>query len=323
MGKGNSKVKWSLNETKVNNDSFRMDVVSLERSTTEDRKKNLVGLPEDIIAMVAVYVARQDITDMGVVAQVCKTWRRISYSPNVWKAIARERKIELKEDSEESFRVQVLSDVQTSKQKYFWLPHRALRQSLIASPSTTHKVSHTLEFSVFLMSRNDQTGRAGKTSLATRFTQHYFRSLFDPEIVVTKAQEVAPNIKVAVSDPDSLEFGHLYEGKVRQCDCLVYCDTFEQENSLEHLMKFRKRFILVKDVDDVTHEDDGMPLFVVARTMSDLKNDFVQKRGVLDFCQHYKLPFYSCSAKTGLNVNKMFHDIGKILAARIKQNLPK
>jgi hypothetical protein len=51
------------------------EVADLERSTAGDRQHNSLGMPDDVIALIATYL---DMRDLGRVARVCKTWRRVA-----------------------------------------------------------------------------------------------------------------------------------------------------------------------------------------------------------------------------------------------------
>lgn len=56
-------------------------MVDLERSTAIDRQRNSLGLPDDVLGLIASFC---DAEDMGRIALVCKTWRRIALRDSVW-----------------------------------------------------------------------------------------------------------------------------------------------------------------------------------------------------------------------------------------------
>ena len=100
MGAKHSKKKeieviWSLNE-----DSFEIEdegledlflfafvsssllkAIDLERSVAVDRQRNSLGLPDDVLGLIASLC---DAEDLGRIALVCKTWRRIALRDSVW-----------------------------------------------------------------------------------------------------------------------------------------------------------------------------------------------------------------------------------------------
>ena len=80
------------------------DCFDLERSTAQNHNINSLGLPDDVLAMIASYCS---IEDLGKIARVCKTWRRVSYKDSVWHGCSKEMGLE-KTDGQSSVRAMVL-----------------------------------------------------------------------------------------------------------------------------------------------------------------------------------------------------------------------
>ncbi len=98
----------------LSSSAFR--VSDLEQSRAGDRIHNSLGLPDDVIALIATYI---DVRDLGRVAQVCKTWRRVSLSSAVWRYFAQDLGLPLQ--SSQDYRTAVVRAVSSSMSAAFCL----------------------------------------------------------------------------------------------------------------------------------------------------------------------------------------------------------
>ena len=64
---------------------WKYEVADLSRSNAADKAVNSLGLPDDVLALIASYCS---VNDLGRMAKVCKTWRRVSYSDVIWRPLA-------------------------------------------------------------------------------------------------------------------------------------------------------------------------------------------------------------------------------------------
>ena len=90
MGQRTSKSKSNGHDKQVwqsNDEPFvwKYEVADLSRSNAADKAVNSLGLPDDVLALIASYCS---VNDLGRMAKVCKTWRRVSYSDVIWRPVA-------------------------------------------------------------------------------------------------------------------------------------------------------------------------------------------------------------------------------------------
>lgn len=295
-----SKVKWSLKEIDVADESFEpYSEVSLERSTAQDRKQNLIGLPEDVVAMIAVYVAREDFQSMGIVARVCKTWRRISYKDNVWRAIARDRGIDLPAFTRLSVLEEVLFD---GSENFKFLP-RWVQFALTLPLPDTRKRRKPMMFRIFVSSGNPNHTNVGKSSLTYRFIKNVFYEETDPTVEDDYYKGFGDGKIVKILDAAFYDDYYILEPQYVRCvDVIIIADVFANPTGFDALMYM---WNLIRRERDL-RENDPMPPVVVVRTKVDLKLPFVRKTEVMQFCRNNKVPFFNSSAKTGANVEKIF-----------------
>lgn len=98
---GSTRLVWA-----AENDEWDVSVANLERSTMEDRRKNSLGLPEDLLA--AMVSNHLEVWDFGVVARVCKTWRRIVSKPTLWRSVAARMNLDIPRGRDVDVRAEVI-----------------------------------------------------------------------------------------------------------------------------------------------------------------------------------------------------------------------
>ena len=131
-------------------------VADLERSTAVDRQRNTLGLPDDVLRIIA---SKLDLKSLGRAARTCRTWRRIVYSDLVWRNIA-EHEIGAEQIvPKEPMRTQVLKTLSTMKDEFVYLPNSL-------QPAAWKKVERRPSVMIFVFSKNGQG--CGKTSLVQR-----------------------------------------------------------------------------------------------------------------------------------------------------------
>lgn len=313
------KVKWSEKEDSVFADAaVSFEEMSLERSTAYYRKQNLIGLPEEIVALIAVHVSRKDIKSMRTVALVCKTWRRISYKENVWRAIAQDRGIEIVEGDKVSVRVQVLNVLSLMvKDDFIWLPQWA-QKDLLDQPYIVYDGNEV--FKLCLLSCYSDFGM-GKTSLAFRFVS---RDFFSQSNYVSDGggdnrvfrKELNSDASVTILDTTQDEWFDMRD--IRQQEAFFFCDTFDSAKgvtNLEHMLKDLSRWFSLEARDT--------PCMAVVRCKSDEQKPFYGLREVMQLCAQYQMPLYCCSAKEGINTDRVFKDMCLFMKKRHPKHIPR
>ena len=141
---------------------FNFEVEDLERSTAQNHNINSLGLPDDVLAMIASYCS---IDDLGRIARVCKTWRRVSYQDAVWFVFLKRMGLEREEGK--SLRSVVLSSyVSAVKEDFVFLP------KIIENNAPRKYLPN--EVRVVVCSEHGKNDAVGKTCLVTQFLHKAF-----------------------------------------------------------------------------------------------------------------------------------------------------
>lgn len=268
----------------------------------EEEEDNSCGLPEDVLAMIAVIVAREDMSDMAAFAQVCKTWRRVSYKDSVWRTLAIDLDIKVREN--ESLRAQVLSSWYMGMDENFaFLPswcRMALKKDFLFDVSDKVRVCVVNGQPQFCSG-----GGVGKTSMIIRFVNDFFAGETYFETLGEESYDVLIGgmAHLSIMDTSGKDINNiLLDGPIRECDAIIVCDTFDDLHCVEHISMMYERI--------VQNKNDIVPVAVmIVRTKADVGMPFVARAQVMSFCKQYQLPFYSCSAKTGTNIRRLFYDM--------------
>nr|AAW26306.1 unknown [Schistosoma japonicum] len=150
-------------------------------------------------------------------------------------------------------------------------------------------------------------GGVGKSALTLQFMYEEFVEEYEP----TKADSYRKTINVDgeqiqlnILDTAGQEsYGGVMESCMRSCDGFLLVYSVDDEESVTVLSELYERVIRVKNNDQV-------PLIVVANKC-DLTGPHIQKyidEGA-NFAVHYKVQHIRTSAKTCLNVDKIFTEI--------------
>lgn len=302
MGASKSKtIVWQLDRDNL--DHYDFQEVSLERSTFQDKQQNLLGLPEDVFALIAVYLARDDLNNMITVAQVCKTWRRIAYKDFVWRSIARDKEINLDDDGKgSSVRVQVLNQVSVNiASDFIYLPQWMM--DVLSDPKIPTKMTKKgrhHEYYIALYNYRDHAYRhLGTSCLAASFNYGHFE---DPNIHDSYRRQMDDYNVIEVFDTHNQE--RLYRlSSLPYADAVIVCDVFDTAGAADDICSTIEDIVKQKKITSSA----TLPPIFVARTKSDLKLPFVERNKVMHVCRKYQLPFYCCSALEMINVKVMFH----------------
>lgn len=268
--------------------SSRTEQASLERSTGEFRAHNLV-FPEELITLIALRLARVDLNSLGAVAQVCKTWRRISYKDCVWRAIAFDRSLSIEQNDASNIRQRVVSVVLCAKKDFMMIPTalEPLDAESVVSLLKARKKAGLRPLIIAMVGLFPETRgvSAGGSSLVTTF---FSRCCSFPLDVLSLFEVV-----------ESYTSSALTAATIVDSDGVVVCDGFVQRESPRVLEQ------LVRDID--------RPV-VVVRSASELpaaEGDTLEQ--LLDVCKRNRFPLISSSARDVINCDKVFLCILKML----------
>ncbi len=283
---------WSLKNEPFefpDSESF-FDVAELERSTAADRVVNSLGLPDDIIALIATHL---DVRDVGRVAQVCKTWRRASLKEAVWRHFAKQ--LDLKLEAPGSWRTSVVRAVDN------WLP-----ADFCLAPPSARTLEHdegAATVKIALVSAlSENYVPVGKTSLAIRFIQNLEVVEYDPTIEdsymrifeVDKRRVTLDVLDTAGQE----EYSAMREMWIRDRQVFVICSTFEHPGTMKQIDDLHSLIQRWRDRDNV-------PIILV-RTKADLGLPFAEKATVLQWARKNGARLVSTSSRNCINVEEPF-----------------
>ncbi len=276
------------------------DVAVLERSTDADRAQNSLGLPDDLLALIATFLS---VRDMPRVALVCKTWRRVALKEAVWRVFGLRMGVEPREDS--TWRIVVVRAVSDVLAADFCLP----------PPTATVPVARKdrVSVSIGLLSPTIPNSNscpfgagaelfcAGTSSLMMRFV---FNGELEEDPMFDHTQTKVVHIdgcvvEVEVRDTSGRELGtRVRNDCIRDCDGFLLCSTFGEPDTMRRLAALYEQVKEAKELHSVP--------VVVVRTMADLGLAFHDRMYAMRWIKEHGAGLISTSSLTGLNVKEAF-----------------
>ncbi len=236
--------------------------------------------------------------DLGRVAQVCKTWHRVSLKTAVWLHFARSLGIDVQNNDNCRANV-VRSVIQTLGRSFAVIPSWV--RDNVSQPIEALAVK---ELSICLLSPNYEAGR-GKSCLTLRFVQNDFYPDTDPFMEDIYRQNIEiDGVSLRINVMDSALEKMFVEALIRQCRMYVICSTFDTEGEIEAIEALFQDIVRIRNLSFV-------PVLLV-RTMADLELPCVEWRRLKDWIRCRDAAFVSTSAQSDFNVREAF-----VLAARM------
>ena len=280
---------WATEEETTEDGALFDVVVSLERSTLSDKARNTLGLPDDVIALIATYL---NVRDLGRVARVCKTWRRISLKEAVWWDFAVRLRLEPKPG--DNCRAMVVLTVVCQDPGFVRAP-KTLQQV------RGHCDGEEVRITVVSPDLPENQNAVGKSALVIRRIQNKFVEDYDPTIEDTYRQQVTVDGQLAMLDitdtAGQSEFAAMRYMWYRDCAALLICSLFDRRGTIDAVEAMYDACCRVKGAK--------VPV-VLVRTKTDLKLPFAEPGRVMAWCDKVGAGFVNTSSKTGQNEMEPF-----------------
>lgn len=156
----------------------------------------------------------------------------------------------------------------------------------------------------------------GKTSLAWRYKfedfRDYFVSTIGVDVQVKSYQMFSTNINILLWDTAGQEkFQSLSSAFYRDSIAVFLCFDYSNRKSFEDIPKW---------IDLMIDQLPDYYQIVLVGLKNDLKNKKVSELEAKTFAKRHGMEFYSVSAKTGENVEKMFMNITERIYADYRMN---
>jgi hypothetical protein len=309
MGAKHSKKKaaeqpgaWAVTEVGALEGMFA--VVSLERSTSANRMRNTLGLPDDVIGLIATYL---EVGDLGRVARVCKTWRRISFKDSVWRHFA--RRMHMDPGPDDDLRSAVVFSVLVSRSSFMRAPleMQPAWQSYLTSrgrgtlATVTVCVTDTFDPNSFV--------RAGKSAIAARQSHNVFASEHSTTVTGSYQQAVQfdhRDLLLGVLDHRGGEDHFDWRRKCyREADAFLICGLFDRSGAVQAVDQIYRMIVDEKQDHYSLRRTTRAPVILV-RTQSDLNLPCPEAAKLLKWAEEHGSGFVSTSSKTGENVQEAF-----------------
>jgi small GTP-binding protein len=282
-----------------------LEVHDLGRSTKDNHTHNSLGLPDDVIGLIATYL---DVRDLGRVAQVCKTWRRVSLKDAVWRAMA--RRLQLQPKPGDDCRAMVIPLVVAPAPTF-------LRAPPSMRPLGPHSEGREVKIVVMSPDLKPEQNAVGKSALVVRRIQNVFIQEYDPTIEDSFRQQLLIDQQQVMLDildvAGQTEFAALRDQWLRGCDALVVCSLFSQAGTVEAVEA-------LYDACCRMHEGEKVPL-VLVRTKSDLALPFAEASRVLKWAEAHGAAFVNTSALTGINEREPFFIAARLVLGKQRPNV--
>jgi small GTP-binding protein len=284
-----------------------LEVHDLGLSTNYNHNHNSLGLPDDVIGAIATFL---DVRDLGRVAQVCKTWRRVSLKDAVWRAMA--RRLQLQPKPGDDCRAMVIPVVVAPAPTFMRAPP-SMR------PLGPHCEGGEVKIVVMSPVVKPEQNAVGKSALVVRRIQNVFIQEYDPTIEDTFRQQVRIDGQQVMLDildaAGHTEYAVLRDQWLRGCDALVVCSLFSQPGTVEGVEA-------LYDACCRMHEGERIPL-VLVRTKSDLGLPFAEASRVLKWAETHGAAFVNTSALTGTNEQEPFFIAARLVLGKQKPKVPR
>jgi hypothetical protein len=274
------------------NASYR--VAELSDPTSEDHWQNSFGLSSDLHVFLASYLELWDIVSMSM---TCKTWRRIASREELWRNVARRKKVTLEPGV--SPRVAVLgAEALSVKPEFAWLPSCALERD---SPS---EKDGFLGVNVVFLSPPGELG-CGKSAIIFQYVHNCFVDEISQRYaneIVFLAKSFIHGRNVGFQIVDTRGSGSPNDPMrtecLKQCNVVFVCSQFDRHNSAKDVQNLCDAVLQQRAEKDVD--------IVVIRTQADKKLPWQGFGSMLSYCKRHQFPLMSCSGKLRTNLTELF-----------------
>eukprot|EP00128_Syssomonas_multiformis_P001709 Colp12_sorted_trinity150504_noHs@22062 len=163
-------------------------------------------------------------------------------------------------------------------------------------------------------------GGVGKSALTIQFIQSHFVDEYDPTIEDSYRKQCVIDDETALLDvldtAGQEEYSAMREQYMRTGEGFLCVYSITSRQSFDEIQTFHQQILRVKDKDE-------FPVILVGNK-SDLENDRqVSTQEGKDLAKQLKVSFLETSAKQRLNVDKVFHDLVRLIRSYNKENMPK
>lgn len=110
------------------------------------------------------------------------------------------------------------------------------------------------------------------------------------------------------------EFVALRDQYYRNCDALIYCDSFEKGDEVEKIREVMETVLRIQDLQRF----DQIPI-IICRTKADMSLPFKNISKIMRFAKKNRIPVISTSAKTGTNVDLVFRTASRLAFSKSKR----
>jgi len=156
----------------------------------------------------------------------------------------------------------------------------------------------------------------GKTSLLLRYVENKFtintKSTIGSDFLSKDIEVDGKPVTLQIWDTAGQErFQGLGTSFYRGADGVMFVFDYGRKKTFDELPNWKKAFLIQIGQD---HNKD-FPVLILGNKM-DLEDRQVTKKEAQDWCGSQNLPFFETSAKEGVNVEKAFQELTKMMLAR-------
>jgi len=158
----------------------------------------------------------------------------------------------------------------------------------------------------------------GKTSLLLRYIENKFnmntKSTIGSDFLSKELEIDGRPVTLQIWDTAGQErYQGLGTSFYRGADGVMFVFDYGRKKTFDELPNWKKAFLIQIAQDN----SKDFPIIILGNK-ADLEDRQVTKKEVQDWCFSQNLPFYETSAKDGLNVEKAFNEISRLMLARTK-----
>eukprot|EP01091_Cochliopodium_minus_P004854 TRINITY_DN14751_c0_g1_i1.p1 TRINITY_DN14751_c0_g1~~TRINITY_DN14751_c0_g1_i1.p1 ORF type:complete len:198 (-),score=36.77 TRINITY_DN14751_c0_g1_i1:276-869(-) len=166
----------------------------------------------------------------------------------------------------------------------------------------------------------------GKSCVTFRFVANMFVDNHDPTIedaykkLITLEDDTTYQMEII--DTSGLEgFNSMKEHYFKKAEGFVFVLSLTERNSFESIVKYIEEAIKYKRIFE-KNEDYFPPLIIAANKIDLADYRCVSKEELEDLAKQYNIKAYECSAKNGVNIDVVFHELAKDIV-KIRNSKPK
>jgi len=160
----------------------------------------------------------------------------------------------------------------------------------------------------------------GKTSLLLRYVENKFtintKSTIGSDFLSKEIEVEGRPVTLQIWDTAGQErFQGLGTSFYRGADAVIFVFDYSRRKTFDELPNWKKAFLI--QVNQENNKD--FPIMILANKM-DLEDRQVTKKEIQDWTSSQNLPFYETSAKEGVNVEKAFEQLSKMILEKTKED---